>query len=72
MLKKDCRNEKGVAREWPRNFARREKKTGSRSGRNFRAVFVQIHIGVSIDLFCTIFSTKALRSESKHTGVKRA
>jgi hypothetical protein len=31
------------------------KKTDFSSGRNFRAVFVQTHVGVSMDLFCTIF-----------------
>jgi hypothetical protein len=31
------------------------KKTDFSSGRNFRAVFVQTHIRVSMDLFCTIF-----------------
>lgn len=44
------------------------KKTDFSSGRNFRAVFVQIHIRVSMDLFCTIFSYSGLvRRESAST-----
>jgi len=58
-LKKDRRNnEKGECRAGVNGreiSPTSSKKTDFSSGRNFRAVFVQIHIRVSMDLFCTIF-----------------
>jgi len=59
VLKKDRRNnEKGECRAGVNGreiSPTSSKKTDFSSGRNFRAVFVQIHIRVSMDLFCTIF-----------------